>query len=78
MLVPARLTEYTRSSILIGSPEVMPKPEVICRHTLATRVMHWVNALCVFLVRMSGLQSLNAHPRLCRGGATKRSFECRV
>jgi len=29
--------------------------------------MHWVNALCVFLVLMSGLQIFNAHPRLYWG-----------
>lgn len=34
------------------------------RHTRATRVMHWVNALSVFIVLMSGLQIFNAHPRL--------------
>jgi len=46
---------------------MMSKSEVICRHTLATRVLHWVNALCVFLVLMSGLQIFNAHPRLYWG-----------
>jgi thiosulfate reductase cytochrome b subunit len=40
---------------------------VIYRHSLATRILHWVNALCVFLVLMSGLQILNAHPRLYWG-----------
>lgn len=51
----------------MGSPEMMSKSEVIRRHTLATRVLHWVNALCVFLVLMSGLQIFNAHPRLYWG-----------
>jgi thiosulfate reductase cytochrome b subunit len=31
--------------------------------------MHWLNALCVFLVLMSGLQIFNAHPRLYWGQA---------
>jgi thiosulfate reductase cytochrome b subunit len=39
----------------------------IYRHTIATRVLHWVNAMCVFLVLMSGLQIFNAHPRLYSG-----------
>jgi thiosulfate reductase cytochrome b subunit len=30
-------------------------------------VLHWLNALCVFLVLMSGLQIFNAHPRLYWG-----------
>jgi thiosulfate reductase cytochrome b subunit len=37
---------------------------LVYRHTRATRVMHWVNALSVFIVLMSGLQIFNAHPRL--------------
>ena len=45
----------------------MAPPEVTVRHTLATRIMHWVNALCVFVVLMSGLQIFNAHPRLYWG-----------
>lgn len=40
---------------------------VTYRHSLATRIMHWLNALCVFLVLMSGLQIFNAHPRLYWG-----------
>ena len=46
---------------------MMPSSDVIYRHTIATRVLHWVNALCVFLVLMSGLQIFNAHPRLYWG-----------
>jgi thiosulfate reductase cytochrome b subunit len=40
---------------------------VIYRHSIATRILHWLNALCVFIVLMSGLQILNAHPRLYWG-----------
>jgi thiosulfate reductase cytochrome b subunit len=39
----------------------------IYRHTIATRLLHWLNALCVFLVLMSGLQIFNAHPNLYWG-----------
>ena len=39
----------------------------IKRHTLPTRLLHWVNALCVFLVLMSGLNIFNADPRLYWG-----------
>lgn len=44
-----------------------PKPNVIYRHSVATRILHWVNALCVIVVLMSGLSILNAHPRLYWG-----------
>jgi thiosulfate reductase cytochrome b subunit len=45
----------------------MQPANVIYRHSIATRVLHWLNALCVFIVLMSGLQILNAHPRLYWG-----------
>jgi thiosulfate reductase cytochrome b subunit len=37
---------------------------IVYRHARATRILHWINALAVFLVLMSGLQIFNAHPRL--------------
>ena len=47
----------------------MPERVSIYRHALATRLMHWVNALCIFIVLMSGLQIFDAHPRLYWGAA---------
>ena len=40
---------------------------IVHRHSAATRVLHWINALCVIVLLMSGLQILNAHPRLYWG-----------
>jgi Ni/Fe-hydrogenase b-type cytochrome subunit len=37
------------------------------RHTLPTRIWHWVNALTLFIMLMSGLMIFNAHPRLYWG-----------
>jgi len=37
------------------------------RHTLAVRIMHWVNVLSLAILLMSGLQIFNAHPRLYWG-----------
>jgi thiosulfate reductase cytochrome b subunit len=45
----------------------MSIPTIVFRHSIATRVLHWLNALCVFTVLMSGLQIFNAHPRLYWG-----------
>jgi thiosulfate reductase cytochrome b subunit len=42
----------------------MTQANVVGRHSAATRILHWINALSVFLVLMSGLQIFNAHPRL--------------
>jgi len=43
------------------------KPLVIYRHSVATRLLHWLNAACVFIVLMSGLQIFNADPQLYWG-----------
>jgi thiosulfate reductase cytochrome b subunit len=40
---------------------------LVRRHALATRLTHWVNALAVILLLMTGLQIFNAHPRLYWG-----------
>ena len=44
-----------------------PAREVIYRHTVAVRLTHWINLFCITLLLMSGLQILNAHPRLYWG-----------
>lgn len=41
----------------------------IHRHRLSTRVWHWLNALILLVMLMSGLMILNAHPRLYWGEA---------
>ncbi|MBL8555083.1 MAG: cytochrome b/b6 domain-containing protein [Phenylobacterium sp.] len=40
---------------------------LIRRHTLVTRITHWLNVLAVSLLLMSGLQIFNAHPALYWG-----------
>ncbi|MGU3538273.1 cytochrome b/b6 domain-containing protein [Methylobacterium sp. A54F] len=39
----------------------------IYRHPLVIRVAHWVNAACLLVLLMSGLQIFNAHPALYWG-----------
>ena len=41
--------------------------EVVYRHRLATRVWHWINALTIFVMLMSGMMIFNAHPQLYWG-----------
>jgi thiosulfate reductase cytochrome b subunit len=43
---------------------------VVVRHSVIVRVCHWINALCLFVLLMSGLQIFNAHPMLNWGNAT--------
>jgi len=40
---------------------------LVRRHRLSTRLWHWLNALTVLVMLMSGLMIFNAHPRLYWG-----------
>src|SRR6185312_2204945 len=39
----------------------------VYRHPLLVRLTHWINALCLLVLLLSGLQILNAHPALYWG-----------
>jgi Ni/Fe-hydrogenase b-type cytochrome subunit len=41
--------------------------ELVKRHRLSTRIWHWINAVSVFVMLMSGMMIFNAHPRLYWG-----------
>ena len=47
--------------------EISPIDAAYRRHTAAVRVMHWVNAIALVALLMSGLQIFNAHPALYLG-----------
>ncbi|MGG6892390.1 cytochrome b/b6 domain-containing protein [Rhizobium sp. BR 315] len=49
------------------SPPTGPTRVFIRRHSLVTRITHWLNVLCLSLLLMSGLQIFNAHPSLYWG-----------
>src|SRR3546814_5267820 len=40
-----------------------PAPVRVYRHRLPTRIWHWVNAVTLLVLLMSGLMIFNAHPR---------------
>ena len=44
---------------------------VIVRHPLAVRITHWIVALTLFVLAMSGMQIFNAHPALYASDASK-------
>ena len=44
-----------------------PTAEIVYRHALAVRITHWVNALCLLVLLLSGLQIFNAHSTLYFG-----------
>ena len=45
----------------------MTRKVLVYRHSGVTRLTHWINALAVSLLLMSGLQIFNAHPALYWG-----------
>ena len=47
--------------------------EVVYRHAGAVRLTHWINALVLLVLLMSGLQIFNAHPALYLG--SKSDFD---
>ncbi len=56
------------------SPDVLPAPVPetpapvrVYRHRLPTRIWHWLNAVTLLVMLMSGLMIFNAHPRLYWG-----------
>lgn len=44
-----------------------PRTVFIRRHSLITRLTHWVNVICLSFLLLSGLQIFNAHPELYWG-----------
>ena len=51
----------------LENPLPHPAADRVRRHRLSTRIWHWINALTVIIMLMSGLMILNAHPRLYWG-----------
>ena len=49
------------------APPVEAPKALVYRHRLPTRIWHWLNALTVFVLLMSGLMIFNAHPALYWG-----------
>lgn len=47
----------------------------ICRHGLATRITHWIWAVALFFLLLSGLQIFNAHPSLYIGEQSGFAFD---
>lgn len=49
------------------APQASPQSGLIYRQSWPTRIWHWVNAVCLFFLLLSGLQIFNAHPALYFG-----------
>lgn len=44
-----------------------PTKVLVARHSRVVRITHWINAICLFFLLLSGLQIFNAHPALYWG-----------
>jgi thiosulfate reductase cytochrome b subunit len=56
-----------------SAPELAPSSDltkIVYRHTLWVRSWHWINAIALLLLLMSGLQIFDAHPTLNWGQAS--------
>ncbi|MFZ0870952.1 MAG: cytochrome b/b6 domain-containing protein [Rhodanobacter sp.] len=58
------------------TPEPLaPARQVVYRHTLPIRIMHWINVIALSLMFFSGLQIFNAHPNLYWGNRSDKGKE---
>jgi thiosulfate reductase cytochrome b subunit len=68
-------TQSLRASRMSSAPDTQPRdpredrarPRSYYRHSLAVRLLHWINAVALCVLLMSGLQIFNAHPALSWG-----------
>ncbi len=58
-----------RARGLVGLKPRRPKKPtyLFYRHSIPVRALHWINAICMLVMLMSGLQIFNAHPSLYWG-----------
>src|SRR5262249_31117102 len=64
----AAVAASSRDATVQGSVlPAAPQCEVMYRHTLAVRLTHWINALILVLLLISGLRLFNYHPALYWG-----------
>jgi thiosulfate reductase cytochrome b subunit len=61
------LIDRTRERIGFKPRAPRPPTYLFYRHTIPVRALHWINALCMLVMLMSGLQIFNAHPSLYWG-----------
>ncbi len=64
MMTSSELTVEPKAQV---QPAAAPQREVMYRHTVAVRLTHWINALILVLLLISGLRLFNYHPALYWG-----------
>src|SRR3546814_11134653 len=61
--------DMPNASVSSDEPVIRVPPARVYRHRLPVRLWHWVNAVTLLVLLMSGLMIFNAHPRLYWGQA---------
>jgi len=64
-IVPVKGKQHRRLAMAEGTEAA--GGAIVYRHRRATRLWHWLNALTIFVMLMSGMMIFNAHPRLYWG-----------
>src|SRR5260221_4517348 len=64
MMTASDLTVERKAQV---QPAAAPQREVMYRHSVAVRLTHWINALILVLLLISGLRLFNYHPSLYWG-----------
>jgi thiosulfate reductase cytochrome b subunit len=54
-------------AVAVAAPPAKPVRVLVRRHGIIVRITHWINALALFFLLLSGLQIFNAHPALYWG-----------
>jgi thiosulfate reductase cytochrome b subunit len=64
---PAQVAAVQAAALPSPVAGAKPAREVMYRHSVVVRFTHWINALCLVLLLMSGLRLFNYHPALYWG-----------
>jgi thiosulfate reductase cytochrome b subunit len=61
------LSEPNSETKAAAEPAVKPQRELVYRHTVVVRLTHWINAVILVVLAVSGLSLFNYHPALYWG-----------
>src|SRR6188768_4033254 len=72
---PGMPTPSKGSQMSAQTEQPRAKGPLIYRQSIWTRVTHWIWAICLFFLLLTGLQIFNAHPALYIGQQSGFEFE---
>lgn len=69
------MASITEGDSAPADPQARPKGELVYRQSIFTRLTHWVWAIALFFLLLTGLQIFNAHPNLYIGQQSGFAFD---